>query len=78
MMNDVLRLPGRKVIDCVRQIIRSEKNNRLFLEFENFLIEGNHMMKFYEEEVISVPVGRTFDLVKKFGVYICPNTRSNN
>lgn len=36
------------------------------------------MMKFYEEEVISVPVGRTFDLVKKFGVYICPNTRSNN
>lgn len=67
-----------EVVDCVRQIVRNTKNDRLFLEFEDFLIGVNHMMKFYEEEVISVPAGRTFDLVKRFGVYICPNTQRYN
>ena len=67
-----------EVIDCIREINRKQKHDRLFQEFEDFLTGANHMIKFYEREVISIPAGKTFDLVKEFGVYICPNTRDYN
>jgi hypothetical protein len=31
-----------------------------------------------EEEVLSIPAGRTYEAVKKFGVYICPDTETYN
>lgn len=66
------------IVTFVQRIVRKRNCDRLFREFFDFLTGANRKMKFYEEDVISVPAGRTFDLVKEFGVYICPNTQKYN
>ena len=52
------------------------KNNNIIDDFCNFLLKINGAMKFYEEDVLSIPAGSTFDCVDKYGIYECPNNRA--
>lgn len=44
-------------------------------QYLEFLVQGESNMKFYEEEVLSIPAGKTKDLIKKHHIYVCPNSK---
>ncbi|MFA5480154.1 MAG: hypothetical protein WC337_09000 [Candidatus Muiribacteriota bacterium] len=54
------------------------KNIELISEFISFLIKENKGMKYYEKEVLSFPAGKSINLIKKYGIYSCPNTSNYN
>lgn len=66
------------------QILKDEiKNNgnrillqNLLVEYYNFITGVDKSMNFYEQEVLSVPAGETFDIIKKYNIHACPSSYS--
>lgn len=47
---------------------------RIVADFLTFITYS--AMKTYEEDVLSIPAGKTYEFIKKFGVYKCPDTKA--
>lgn len=47
----------------------------LLNQYLKFLTKVNKSMKFYEKEVLSIPAGKTIDLIEKYNIYVCPDNR---
>ena len=64
-----------KIADFVYGKLKSDKGDsvrlRLFREFREKFISGGNRMKWFEEEVVSIPAGNTAQGVEKYGVYAC-------
>lgn len=66
------------------EIIRDEiKNNEkkpllqnMLIEYFNFITGVDKNMNFYEKEILSVPAGMTFDIIKKYNIHACPSSHS--
>jgi hypothetical protein len=66
---NIISITWNDVIDAFSKI----KDNTLIIDFCNYLFKINGAMKFYEEDVLSIPASNTIDEVEKFGIYECPN-----
>ena len=53
-------------------------NNKLMVDYYNFLIGVSKEMHYYEKEVLSIPAGKSIEFVKKHLIYECPNTKPYN
>lgn len=62
--NDILN----KLSDCA-------KDNTIINDFCSFLFKIKGAMKFYEEDVLSIPAGDSIDSVETCGIYECPNNK---
>lgn len=70
-------------IDLI-EIIRAEiKNNakksllqNILIEYFNFITGVDKNMNFYEQEVLSVSAGKTFNIIKKYNIHACPSSYS--
>lgn len=66
------------------EIIRSEIRNNskqillqnILIEYFNFITGVDKNMNFYEQEVLSVPAGNTFNMIKKYNIHACPSSYS--
>ena len=47
---------------------------KLMHEYANYIIKLQGTMNYYDEEILSIPAGKTLDLVKKYFIYECPTT----
>lgn len=66
--------------EVVNLIVDSDKSvraagdsfrTRLYSEFVKFITGANKMTQMFEEEVLSIPAGKTYSAVEKTGVYAC-------
>lgn len=48
--------------------------NKLVKDYIDFVMEVDKEVNYYEKEVLSVPAGKTFDLISKFYIHACPNS----
>lgn len=68
------------LVDNISKKLTKKKNChfmrlRLFRDFKDYLLRGGSKMKYYEEEVVSIPAGNTIKGVEKYGVYACSNDK---
>ena len=65
---------------CWSQVIElvedTKISSRLYDDFKTFIIGANRKMHFYEQEVLAIACGRTYQHVVQNHVYVCPNTKS--
>lgn len=51
---------------------------QLLRDYYNFITGVDRHMNFYEKEILSVPAGKTFDVITKYHIHACPDTASYN
>jgi len=54
--------------------IANSNEKKLIREFIYYINKIQKTMNYYDEEILSIPAGRTLDLVKKYYIYECPTT----
>ncbi|NDY73082.1 hypothetical protein DO021_15475 [Desulfobacter hydrogenophilus] len=75
--DDIISLTWQDIIDIISKSNERNKNN-LIGQYYQFITGVNNKMHYYEKEVLSIPAGKTFDLVEKYKIYECPNNSSYN
>jgi hypothetical protein len=60
-----------QVIELLDKHTAPEKDLDITSQYRNFLTNIGGAMKFYEKEVLSLPAGRTSNLIQKYQVYSC-------
>jgi hypothetical protein len=50
----------------------SNGERSLMQDYLKYINKVQNIMKFYNEEVMSIPAGTSYNLVKKYGIYECP------
>ncbi len=65
-----------EVINILHELIKDKQNStELIRDYYNFITKVDKGMKYYEEEVLSIPAGNSIDFIKKHNVHACPDTR---
>ncbi|WP_238917705.1 hypothetical protein [Clostridium sp. YIM B02555] len=68
------------LIEIIRSEIRNNSNQillqNILIEYFNFIAGVDKNMNFYEQEVLSVPAGNTFNVIKKYNIHAFPSSYS--
>lgn len=78
---NVTSIMWKDVIIALHKTFESnlDSTKRLILkEYYNFITGVDKHMNFYEKEILSVPAGKTFDVITKYHIHACPDTASYN
>lgn len=75
LSGDYLSVSWRDIINRIYDTKKKHicKQDKLFTDFFDFLTQYN--MKTYEEDILSIPAKDTIELIEKYGIYKCPNTK---
>jgi len=49
--------------------------NNLVLDYYNFITEVDKGMNYYEEEVLSIPAGKSIEFIKNHNIHSCPDNK---
>ena len=73
----VLFVSWKDVLDWIDEYATREMARRreLFVEFQDFIKSIQTNMKYYQQEVLSIPAGATYNQVIKYGVYHCSSDK---
>lgn len=71
---NILNISWSQIINLCLEDKKLFNKDIVLKQYIDFLINGEKSMKFYEEEVLSIPAGKTIDLIKKHHIYVCPNS----
>lgn len=67
------------IINIISELLRNKKiidSNNLLKDYYKFITGVDKNMKYFEKEVLSVSAGNTFEIIKKYNIYACPNTKN--
>ena len=64
------------IIQLLHEFCKKTDNDGIIKQYLNFITEIEKSMKYYEKEVLSIPAGRSLELVEKFNIYVCPDTKA--
>ncbi|GAU09288.1 hypothetical protein [Desulfoplanes formicivorans] len=73
LTNEIITIRWAEIINIISK--RNKDNNDLLWQYYNFITGVNKDMNFYEKEVLSIPAGKTIDLVQKYLIYECPDRK---
>lgn len=66
-----------EIISLIKNLLEYTKNkNSLAFDYLNFLTKVDKNMNYFEEEVLSIPAGKSIKFINKFKVHACPDTKS--
>lgn len=75
---NIINLVWTDIVDMFYKILQTTKDDYsslwLIKDYFNYISKIKQLMKYYDIEVLSVPAGGTFNLVKDYGIYECPTT----
>lgn len=73
----VLFLSWKDMLDWIDEYATREiaRRRELFGEFQDFIKSIQTNMKYYQQEVLSIPAGATYNQVIKYGVYHCSSDK---
>jgi hypothetical protein len=76
---EIICITWDEIIDLLDNFCKRNKytDNTLIYQYFSFLTKIGGSMKFYEEEVVSIPAGGTMKLIEKHKVYTCPISHRN-
>ena len=69
--NEIVSIRWEEIINIIGEQVNN--NNYILLQYYNFITGVNKDMHFYEKEVLSIPAGKTINLVEKHLIYECPD-----
>ena len=59
--------------ELISALFNVSSKDRLIKEFLDFFLNIKGSMKYYDEEILSIPAGVTYNAVMASGIYECPN-----
>lgn len=71
---NILTISWNQIINLCLEDKKIFNRDMILKQYILFLMNGEKSMKFYEEEILSIPAGKTIDLIKKYHIYVCPNS----
>jgi hypothetical protein len=74
----VVNLTWNDIVDLLYDFCKNNPNSTLINDYYNFITEINKNMNFYEEEVLSIPAGRTISMVMNHQIYWCEDSKDHN
>lgn len=74
----VVNLTWNDIVDLLYDFCKKNPNSTLINDYYNFITQINKNMNFYEEEVLSIPAGRSITMVKKHQIYWCEDSKNHN
>jgi hypothetical protein len=74
----IVNLTWNDIVDLLYDFCKNNPNSTLINDYYNFITQINKNMNFYEEEVLSIPAGRTFSMVMHHQIYWCPDSKGHN
>lgn len=77
-LSDIICLTWDDIIQLLFDYCKKRNSSEIVLQYMKFLTQIDKAMKYYEKEVLSIPAGRSFNLVERFKIYACPDTNSYN
>jgi len=75
---EIANVSWENLIQLLLKFCKKKKPDDIINQYLKFLTEIDKTMKFYEKEVLSLPAGQSLDLVEKYNIYACPNSKSYN
>lgn len=75
---DVINLSWDIIIQLLFDFCKKRNSNEIISQYKDFITQIDKSMKYYEKEVVSIPAGNSLDQVKKYNIYVCPDTKSYN
>lgn len=76
-VENVVNITWMELINALLNVKFSQNKfeRELIDDYCNFLLKNKNHMKFYEDDVLSIPAGDSIDSVEKCGIYECPNNK---
>lgn len=62
--------------DVLNALLKTQSQEPLLIDYINYLIKNNHVMNYYDDEVLTIPARGTYDAVNKSSLYVCPSSFS--
>lgn len=59
-------------LDLVNELSNVQGKEPIIKDFINYILNIKGNMKHYEEEIVSIPAGNSYEAVVSFGIYECP------
>lgn len=59
--------------ELITNLFEVSSKDKLIKDFINFFLNIKGSMKYYDEEILSIPAKDTYDAIMKSGIYECPN-----
>lgn len=76
-LENVSSITWNKIINLLHDFA-NKNSSSLLDQYFTFITGVDKSMKFYEKEVLSIPAGKTFELVEKYSIYECPDQAAYN
>jgi hypothetical protein len=77
LISDIAGVTWDQIIDLLEKRADSENELDITSQYLKFLTNIGGAMKYYDEEVLSLPAGKTSDLIQKHKVYSCKANSRN-
>lgn len=61
----------KEIIDKLERVQQNNSDSNLIVKYLDYITKINGCMKHYTHEVMSIPAGMTYDLIKDNSIYIC-------
>lgn len=78
---DFISITWSNLIELVHLLLKDKRikdTNNLLEDYYKFITGVDKNMRFFEKEVLSVPAGKTLEIIEKYNIHACPNTKNYN
>jgi hypothetical protein len=75
---EISNVSWENVIQLLLEYCKKKKSDEIINQYLKFLTEIDKAMKYYEKEVLSIPAGKSLELVEQYNIYVCPDTKNYN
>lgn len=78
---DFISITWSDLIELVHLLLKDKRNtdtNNLLEDYYKFITGVDKNMRFFEKEVLSVPAGKTLEIIEEYNIHSCPNTQNYN
>ena len=76
----IVSVTWNEIINIIDEYIKKHKHrdSELLAQYLKFITGVDKSMKYYEKEVLSIPAGKSINLVNKYKIYVCPDSSAYN
>ncbi|MBN1969679.1 hypothetical protein JXM83_00085 [Candidatus Woesearchaeota archaeon] len=75
---EIANVSWENLIQLLFGFCKTKKSEEIVYQYLKFITEIDKAMKYYEKEVLSIPAAKSLDLVERFNIYVCPDTKDYN
>jgi hypothetical protein len=75
---NIANVSWENVIQLLFKYCKQEESDAIINQYLKFLTEIDKAMRYYEKEVLSIPAGKSLELVEQYNIYVCPDTKNYN